>query len=397
MSDKSPTRDALDKLITAVSGQNSNLTIPRVYITLTGGIESALLLSQIVYWTDRTTMKDGWFAKSYDEWKEELTLSKYQVMTAVKKLKEAGVQTSIKKFNGAPTVHYKLDREVLSQWIVKKLNNPLSSNLTIDNQETPQSSTETTAETTTEINTNTSATSAGSFSDSHEVGTQPAASDTKEPLNAFEGFVSTLDIDTAAPLDRIPEDELEPMPPYEEPPLILHECKETDIAEMIAAWWEWVPLRPALRGKPSTLADHMKIPTNRDYARNLFERGIRPIDFVRVLNGLRLHPPTEGHKEMPFQYVCPMVDAYVAQNRPHERGAFTEQDPRWAAKKPGTACVYLGENLWERKDLFIDLAPRYFSIAQLTKEAEENETYAPQPSEFDTWTAEDWEKDGNPL
>mgnify|MGYP007100092944 CR=1 FL=1 len=244
---------------------------------------------------------------------------------------------------------------------------------------------------------NTSATSAGSFSDSHEVGTQPAADDKKETLNAFEGFVSTLDIDTAAPLDRIPEDELEPMPPYEEPPLILHECKETDIAEMIAAWWEWVPLRPALRGKPSTLADHIKIPTNREYARNLFERGVRPIDFVRVLNGLRLHPPAEGHKEMPFQYVCPMVDTYVSQNRSHERGAFTEQDPRWAAKKPGTACVYLGENLWERKDLFVDLAPRYITIAQLTKQAEETETYAPQPSEFDTWTAEDWEKDGNRL
>lgn len=242
-----------------------------------------------------------------------------------------------------------------------------------------------------QIKENTFAASANSFSDT---------SQTNDPLAAYANFVDTLDIDITQSSDRIPDDELEPMPPYQEPPLTLHECKAADIAEMIAAWWEWVPIRPALKGKPSKFEDHVKIPSHRTYAKNLFERGVRPIDFVRVLAPMKraFQNGDKQFKEMPFEYVCPMVDDYVAENRIHERGLFTEESPRWAAKKPGAAVVTFGENLWERKDLFVDLAPRYFSIAELTQQAaEESETYEAQPSEFDSWTADDWEKDGNPL
>ena len=154
-----------------------------------------------------------------------------------------------------------------------------------------------------------------------------------------------------------------------------------------------------MKGRVSQLADFMKIPTNREYAENLFKRGVRPIDFVRVLAPMRRKflAGDKTFKEMPFQYVCPMVDEYVGQNRRSERGLFTQESPRWAAKKPGAAVVHFGEDLWLRDDLFLDLAPRYFSIAELTAQETETEDYTEQPTEYDSWTADDWEKDGNPL
>lgn len=148
MTDKSPTREWVNTLVSAFSGQQNILTIPRAYIEVTGNIEDALLLSQIIYWSDRTTMDDGWFAKSYAEWQNEIALSKYQVMAAVKRLKDAGVETIVKKFKGYPTVHYRLRKSDFEQWIVKKLDERKLRNLTNDSKETERSSTETTTETT---------------------------------------------------------------------------------------------------------------------------------------------------------------------------------------------------------------------------------------------------------
>lgn len=147
---KNPTREWVADLLAAFAGQENTLTIPRPYITLTGSVEAALLLSQIIYWSDRTKMADGWFAKTYAEWTKELALSKYQVTRSVKLLSEAGVETDVRKFKGAPTVHYRFNREVFSQWIVKKLDDPKFKNLTNESEETDQSFTETTTETTTE-------------------------------------------------------------------------------------------------------------------------------------------------------------------------------------------------------------------------------------------------------
>lgn len=149
MTDKeTPTKNFVMNLISAFSGQKNNITINRAYITITGSIEAALLLSQIIYWSDRTIMQDGWFAHSYAEWTDEITLSKYQTNKAIQLLKPAGVETMVKKFKGAPTVHYRLNKEVFSLWIVKKLDEPGKlKNFTIESEETEQSSTEIRTET----------------------------------------------------------------------------------------------------------------------------------------------------------------------------------------------------------------------------------------------------------
>lgn len=152
-------RDYISSIITQFSGQNNIIPIPVIYLKITEDYPTAALLNQLIYWSDRTNRKDGYFYKSYKEWEEEIHLSKYQVMRSIKKLKNMGiVETALKKANGAPTVHYKVDGKVTSQWIVKFLNNGKSTNSTMDSEETQQSLTEITTETTTETTNNTSAT-----------------------------------------------------------------------------------------------------------------------------------------------------------------------------------------------------------------------------------------------
>ena len=148
-------RDYISSIITQFSGQNNIIPIPVIYLKITEDYPTAALLNQLIYWSDRTNRKDGYFYKSYKEWEEEIHLSKYQVMRSIKKLKNMGiVETALKKANGAPTVHYKVDSEVTSQWIVKFLNNGKSTNLTMDSEETQQSLTEITTEITTETTNN---------------------------------------------------------------------------------------------------------------------------------------------------------------------------------------------------------------------------------------------------
>lgn len=97
-------------LIQHLTGQKNILTVPRAFIAYTGSLEAALLLSQIIYWSDRTKNPQGWFYKSYLDWQAELSLSKHKVNTAVNQIKSKGIlKTKVKKANGNPTLHYRFD------------------------------------------------------------------------------------------------------------------------------------------------------------------------------------------------------------------------------------------------------------------------------------------------
>lgn len=148
-------RDYISSIITQFSGQNNIIPIPTIYIRITEDYPSAALLNQMIYWSDRTSRKDGYFYKSYNEWYEELHLTEYQVRRATKKLKSFGfVDTALKKANGAPTLHYKVDTKEVSEWILKKLKNGNLRNSRMDSEETQESLTEITTKTTTEITNN---------------------------------------------------------------------------------------------------------------------------------------------------------------------------------------------------------------------------------------------------
>jgi hypothetical protein len=83
----------------------------RIYVTLTGSITAALMLSQAIYWTLRPPVKKkgGWFYKSHIEWTDETGMSKHEQETARKRLRQFDWWQEEKRMaHGAPTLHYRV-------------------------------------------------------------------------------------------------------------------------------------------------------------------------------------------------------------------------------------------------------------------------------------------------
>lgn len=99
-------------IIKAISGQANVLTIPRLYVTLTKSHRAALLLSQCVYWSDRTKDPDGWFYKTAKDWQEELGMPKGAVETALKTIGKY-VETKVARVGPTPKSHYKVKYDLL--------------------------------------------------------------------------------------------------------------------------------------------------------------------------------------------------------------------------------------------------------------------------------------------
>jgi hypothetical protein len=55
-------------------------------VICSGDYNAAALLEQILYWSDRTSNKDGWIAKTYEDWGRELWKSANTVRDTVKRL-----------------------------------------------------------------------------------------------------------------------------------------------------------------------------------------------------------------------------------------------------------------------------------------------------------------------
>lgn len=118
------TQRGIQTLIARFVGQANVLTIPRVFIDLCGGnLEAALLLSQVLYWTERTRDPQGWFYKTADEWQDELSLSEYQIRKARKVLTPFGLETDLRAVHNVPILHYRLDPDRFSKSILQFLQN----------------------------------------------------------------------------------------------------------------------------------------------------------------------------------------------------------------------------------------------------------------------------------
>jgi hypothetical protein len=125
------TRTQVTSLFQKFAGQSATLVIPRPYIDFCEGDHlAALLLSQILYWSERTDDPDGWFAKSYEDWHDELGLTDRQVKRIVKgdkrrqddgfSLESVGIETKLARsdhYQGAATLHYRVNHAVLSEKI----------------------------------------------------------------------------------------------------------------------------------------------------------------------------------------------------------------------------------------------------------------------------------------
>ncbi|MDO8159655.1 replication protein [Bacillus toyonensis] len=141
-------------IISQISGQENIVVVPKLFVKLTGDITTAILLNQIVFYSDKSKRTDGFFYKTYKEWEEEICLTERQVRYSTKKLVNEGlVETALKKANGAPTVHYKLDYNKLVESILTICQNPTLQSVGIHSDKTSESLTEITTETTTKITT----------------------------------------------------------------------------------------------------------------------------------------------------------------------------------------------------------------------------------------------------
>ena len=127
--------DDIKNVISTFSGTERHITVPRVYLEMLGDFNTAAFLNQLIFWSDKTKRTDGYFYKTYTEWNEELLLSDYQVRRSAKILKENGfIDTKLKKANGSPTLHYKVNMDKLSESILNKLKNRNQTNLSNDSE-----------------------------------------------------------------------------------------------------------------------------------------------------------------------------------------------------------------------------------------------------------------------
>lgn len=104
------TRETLIEYIRETTGQANIISTPKLFVKMCGNdIVVALVLGQIVYWSDKTTDEAGWFYKKQSEWEEEIGVSDYQLTRAIKKLEPFGVEMEVRQADKAPTRHFKLD------------------------------------------------------------------------------------------------------------------------------------------------------------------------------------------------------------------------------------------------------------------------------------------------
>ncbi|WP_180068289.1 DNA-binding protein [Acinetobacter sp. YH16038] len=104
------------RLIEAMNDQP--IAFNKHYVFLGCGVNGALMLSQLVYWTSRTKDTDGWIYKDHHEWTLETGLTRKEQHTARKALKELGF-ISEKKKGVPPRVYFRVERENLYKALIE--------------------------------------------------------------------------------------------------------------------------------------------------------------------------------------------------------------------------------------------------------------------------------------
>lgn len=110
------------EIVQSMSGQGNVITIPCPYLDFFAGDQQAHLLgailNQLVFWSGKSDLTDGWFYKSYEGIAGEVhAVTKDQVRKAMNKLVDhyfqGIIEVSTKKVNGTPVRHYRIDGDAL--------------------------------------------------------------------------------------------------------------------------------------------------------------------------------------------------------------------------------------------------------------------------------------------
>jgi len=120
---KNTYQNQIFQTIKSFAGEKNILAIPKSFIRFCDeDLYIGLFLSQIVYLSDKGSREDGYIYKSNKEWKEDYFLSDYAIRKAKKYLEDKGIiETKLIKANGAPTTHYRLNREKFTKLFMEFL------------------------------------------------------------------------------------------------------------------------------------------------------------------------------------------------------------------------------------------------------------------------------------
>lgn len=158
-------------------------------------------------------------------------------------------------------------------------------------------------------------------------------------------------------------------PAFDEEVVTEYPCAPADVNALIAAWWEWVPVRPVKRGKVVAAKEHFANRENRAYAENLVKRGVAPADFAAFLGEIRFNQASPyaylKDRDMTFCYVAPIVEEWVQADR--AENSYAPESPRITPKRPGVRLSMnmdapdALEQLLNHPDVYVDVPRAYIS------------------------------------
>jgi hypothetical protein len=99
-------------------------TVSALIAKVIGDQNAGLMAVRLLHWFPRSKKIGGWVYKSWRDWDAECNLSQSQVKRVHGKgfLEMIGIERTIMKANGTPTVHYRLDENQLIEKLAEFLN-----------------------------------------------------------------------------------------------------------------------------------------------------------------------------------------------------------------------------------------------------------------------------------
>ncbi|EPL8956434.1 hypothetical protein RFE82_006186, partial [Klebsiella pneumoniae] len=110
------------EIVQAMSGQGNCITIPGPYLDFFAGDRQqhllAAILNQLVFWSGKSSLDDGWFYKEHAALAKEVRVLEGDVVRrAIYKITEqylpGVIQEDTRQVNGTPKKHYRIDQEKL--------------------------------------------------------------------------------------------------------------------------------------------------------------------------------------------------------------------------------------------------------------------------------------------
>jgi hypothetical protein len=96
-------------------------TVEALLIDVTGDVDAGRMLHRLAMWWGKTRNVDGWVYKSYEDWWAECRIKEHKLPRTKGYLERVGVEIVVKKAEGNPTRHYRLDVKHFFQLLAKAL------------------------------------------------------------------------------------------------------------------------------------------------------------------------------------------------------------------------------------------------------------------------------------